>query len=150
MATTGFKLNVIDFEKQIEQLKKKIIAGVHDGLEEIRPEMEELFKYYETEHVYKVYQPKEYQRTGNLLNATKSEVEGTKLFVYADSEQLPANADTKPVSILIDEGYHHWGRKDFTPSRDWISPMAQELKNHLEQSGIVVNEIKKEIQKKID
>lgn len=144
------KLDLSDWHKEWSVKKPQAVkAGVNAAFQKIAPDMEEQFKYYEQTYVYAVVNPKEYERTKELLNSTKSEVTGTKLFVYADPSKLDSNADPHPYSYHVLHGYHHWGREDFTPPRDWVDPMSQELKNHLEQGGYILLVIKDEIQKRI-
>lgn len=127
---------------------KQFKDGINVGLKKIAPTLEEMFKFYQQEHVYDAYAPKQYKRTYKFRDSVKSEINGNTLLVYADPNQIQSNGDSKPYSYHIKYGYHHWGREDFTPPRDWVNPMVEELKIHLEQSGII-GVVVKEIQNRV-
>ena len=143
------KLDISKLNQQFGKKNKQIEQGVNAAFRKIAPEMEDKFKYYQQTYVYAVTNPKVYERTNKLLESTKSEVEKTKLFVYADPKELNSNAVDEPYSYLVTTGYRHWGRDDSTQPRDWVEPMAQELKEHLEQDGSIVQTVISEIQKRV-
>jgi hypothetical protein len=150
---TGFKLDIVGFEKQIEQCKKRIELGVQDGFKILAPILEGRMKFYMEEIVYLSYisaskNPERYDRTYKLLESIKSEVVGNTLYIYS--------GDNVPYASRVLKGLPYdypWipagSSGDFRVARDWVTPTQQEIINHFKQGGELVQVMVNAIQKHI-
>ena len=153
---TGFKLDIVGFEKQIEQKKKQILSGVIDGFKLLAPILEGRMKFYMEEIVYLSYisaskSPERYERTYKLLESIKSEVIGNTLYVYSGDgvpyaervlkghEEIPYDYPWVPVGST----------GDFRQSRDWVTPTTQEIINHFQQNGQLIQIVIQAIRNRI-
>jgi hypothetical protein len=155
---TGFKLDIVGFEKQIEQKKKQILSGVIDGLKNGQDSLKNIMKFYIQKEVYDIYTPKIYDRTFSLKENVAVRVEGTNIYVYVDDSGMDKTSDgvTYPHRVL--EG-HDTYPYDFTPrdgswaaymnERNWIDDTRDEFVNHMNQSQTFLEIVRNAIQKRL-
>jgi hypothetical protein len=157
MATPGFKLDIVGFEKQINQLKKNIAAGVMDGFNDstLQDYLKNIMKFYIEEQVYQKYSPKIYQRTYALRDNVSAKLVGDTLFIYVDDTGMdkPNGQWSYPWRVILGDSVYPYdfpkkGAK-FMESRDWREITKEELVAHTNQSKVLLDLIKNAIQRRI-
>lgn len=157
MNKTGFTLDISGFEKQVEQLKKNIYAGVIDGFENSEQFLIDRMTFYVTSKVYGAYfnfnmdtDPNAYKRTYKLEESIVAKVIGNAIYIYSEGVDYAERVLKGNEKIEYD--FPCPGREsvgDFRPSRDWITPTKMEIVEHFRQDGtlkqIIINAIKRRI-----
>jgi hypothetical protein len=160
MANSGIKLDIQGFERQIEKLKMKIEIGVIEGFNEARELLQNIMKFYIEETVYSpnVYTPKLYERTGDLKENVVVSVEGDTIYVWVDSSGMDLTQDGVPYPYRVLEGhkvhpYEHTPRDGswagYMNERNWVEATRQEFIQHMNQSKIFLETVRRAIQKRI-
>jgi hypothetical protein len=156
MATTGFKLDIIGFEKQINQLKMKIALGIQDGFNDsiLQDYLKNIMKFYIQEEVYDKYSPKIYQRTYALRDNVTAKVIGDTLFIYVDDTGMdkPNGQWSYPWRVILGNDLYPYDYQNggaYEESRDWREITKDELIGHMNQSKVLLDIIKSAIQRRI-
>jgi hypothetical protein len=162
MGKNGFQLDIVGFEKQIEQLKLKISQGVIDSFNsgECQEYLKSIMKFYIQECVYEKYtpdesNPKAYHRTYALRDNVTAKVIGDTLFIYVDDTGMdkPNGQWSYPWRVILGDSIYPYDYPvegaGFMESRDWREITKEELIGHMNQSKIVLNIIKNAIQRRI-
>jgi len=155
---TGFKLDIVGFEKQIEQKKKQIELGIQDGFKNGQDSLKNIMKFYIQKEVYDIYTPKIYDRTFSLKENVTARVEDGSIYVYVDDSGMDKTSDgvTYPYRVLEGHDAHPY---DFTPrdgswaaymnGRNWIEATKQEFVNHMNQSQVFLDIVIQAIRNRI-
>jgi hypothetical protein len=165
MAKTGFQLDIAGFEKQIEQLKKKIEQGVQDGFNDGKDYLEGIMKFYVDQEVYNVYEPVEYVRTNDLFYSIQAKVVGNAIYVYSNPNMLQGNWSMTVDGKMYDHNglpyvyrvlggddkysyeFHNGGA--YEEPRNFVEATKEEFVQHMNQSKqfmkIVINAIQRRI-----
>lgn len=149
------KLDLAGFEKQVEQLKKKIGVGVIEGLEDSSEYLKDIMQFYIHETVYAAYNPVIYERTYDLLNNVTSTIIGNALYVYVDDSGMdkPNGQWSYPWRVILGDDFYPYDfpkeNANFMNQRDWRFVTKEELLGHMNQSKILLDIVKKAIQRRI-
>lgn len=153
-------IDIEELKTQINSLKQKMLAGIHEGLLSIEDMIANRMEYYMQTKVYDVYVPIKYDRTMRLLNSIDSRVNGTELKVFSNPSGLDSlkmfpgvpyswrvfyGDDVFPYDYPINQTNSY----DYEPARDWVTPTIEEIKNHLGQGEYIINKFVQTVQNEI-
>jgi hypothetical protein len=155
MATSGFKLDIAGFEKQIEKLKKNIALGVIDGFEDASEYLKNIMKFYIDEVVYQAYQPKIYERTYELRDNVTAKIVGDTLFVYVDDQGMdkPNGQWSYPWRVILGDDIYPYNYPvegaGFMEPRNFREVTRDEFISHMNQSQEFIRIIIRAVERRI-
>jgi len=155
MGNVGFKFNLADFQRQIEKKKKDILAGVKDGFKDGSDFLEGIMKFYIDEVVYRVYDPKVYERTYDLRESVTAKVIGNAIYVYVDDSKLdkPNGQWSYAWRVALGNDLYPYDYPvpgaSFMKSRDWRYATKEEFVEHMNQSQQFLSIVRDAIQKRL-
>jgi hypothetical protein len=153
---TGFKLDIVGFEKQINALKKKIGQGVIEGFNsnECQEYLKNIMKFYIQEEVYDKYTPVMYDRTYTLRDNVDAKVVGDTLFIFVNDQGMdkPNGQWSYPWRVILGNDVYPYDYQNggaYELPRDWREVTRDELVGHMNQSKVLLDIIKNAIQRRI-
>jgi hypothetical protein len=133
----------------------KIEIGVIEGFSEARELLQNIMKFYIGQEVYNIYSPKVYERTDDLKESVVAMVEGDTIYVWVDTEGMDKMDNGLPYPYRVRFGNDVYPYEyplegaAFMESRDWVTETRQEFIQHMYQSKIFLETVRRAIQKRI-
>lgn len=155
MAGAGFKFDIAGFQRQIEKKKKDILAGVEAGFKDGSDCLEGIMKFYIDAVVYKVYDPKMYERTYDLRESVTAKVINNAIYVYVDDSKLdkPNGQWSYAWRVILGDDFYPYDYPvegaAFMESRDFREATKMEFVEHMNQSQQFLNIVRLAIQKRL-